>query len=39
MGSDLGGVKSMPVRLVEAGEFILETWVEEGRAKYHDNGA
>ncbi|PMD16522.1 DNA-binding protein [Hyaloscypha hepaticicola] len=38
IGSDLGGVKSTPVRLVEAGEFILETWVEEGRAKYHDDG-
>jgi mitotic spindle assembly checkpoint protein MAD2B len=39
MGSDLGGVKSTPVRLVEAGEFILETWVEEGRAKYQKIGA
>ncbi|KAE9371607.1 DNA-binding protein [Stipitochalara longipes BDJ] len=38
VGSDVGGVKSTPVRLVEAGEFILETWVEEGRAKYHDDG-
>ncbi|KAN0096553.1 DNA-binding protein [Hyaloscypha variabilis] len=37
IGSDLGGIKSTPVRLVEAGEFILETWVEEGRAKYHDD--
>ncbi|KAK2627713.1 hypothetical protein QTJ16_002359 [Diplocarpon rosae] len=34
VGKDLGGVKSTPVRLVEAGEFILETWIEEGRAKF-----
>jgi mitotic spindle assembly checkpoint protein MAD2B len=38
MGANLGGIKSTPVRLVEAGEFILEAWVEEGRAKYQDNG-
>ncbi len=38
IGADLGGVKSTPVRLVEAGEFILETWIEEGRAKLHDDG-
>lgn len=37
-GADVGGVKSTPVRLVEAGEFILEAWVEEGRAKYDDIG-
>jgi mitotic spindle assembly checkpoint protein MAD2B len=37
IGSDLGGVKSTPVRLVEAGEFILETWIEEGRAKFDDD--
>jgi len=33
VGSDLGGVKSVPVRAVETGEFILETWIEEGKAK------
>lgn len=33
MGSDLGGVRSLPVRSVEVGEFIMEMWVEEGRAK------
>ncbi|KAI6709618.1 MUS26 [Diplocarpon mali] len=38
VGKDLGGVKSTPVRLVEAGEFILETWVEEGRAKFDYDG-
>lgn len=32
-GSDLGGVRSVPVRLVEAGEFIMETWIEESKAK------
>jgi mitotic spindle assembly checkpoint protein MAD2B len=37
IGKDLGGVKSTPVRLVEAGDFILETWVEEGIAKYEDS--
>jgi mitotic spindle assembly checkpoint protein MAD2B len=34
VGRDLGGVKSTPVRLVEAGDFVLETWIEEGRAKF-----
>jgi mitotic spindle assembly checkpoint protein MAD2B len=33
IGSDLGGIKTVPVRAVEAGEFILETWIEEGKAK------
>ena len=33
IGSDLGGVKSVPIRAVEAGEFILETWIEEGKSK------
>jgi len=33
MGKNLGGVRSTPVRLVEAGDFVLETWIEEGRAK------
>lgn len=32
-GTDLGGVKSVPVRSVEAGEFVLEMWIEEGKAK------
>ena len=34
IGKDLGGVRSMPVRLVEAGDFVLEAWVEEGAAKF-----
>ena len=34
---ELGGIKSTPVRRVEAGEFILEAWIEEGRAKLHDD--
>ena len=34
VGADLGGVKSRPVRLVEAGEFIMESWIEEGKAKF-----
>jgi len=33
IGSDLGGAKSMPLRVVEAGEFILDTWIEEGKSK------
>ena len=30
-GQDRGGIKSTPVRKVEAGAFVLEVWVEEGR--------
>ena len=33
LGSDLGGVKTTPVRAVEAGEFVLEMWIEEARGK------
>ncbi len=33
-GGDLGGVKTTPVRSVEAGEFVLEMWIEEGKAKW-----
>lgn len=32
-GSDLGGVRTTPVRTVEAGEFVMEMWIEEGRGK------
>lgn len=35
IGSNLGGVKCVPVRLVEAGEFIMETWIEEGKSKFN----
>jgi mitotic spindle assembly checkpoint protein MAD2B len=38
VGSDVGGLKSVPVRLVEAGAFVLEMWIEEGRAKQDDDG-
>lgn len=34
IGSDLGGVQTTPVRNVEAGEFVLEMWIEEGKAKH-----
>ena len=34
IGRDLGGVRTVPVRLVEAGEFVLEAWIEEGRGKF-----
>ena len=32
-GKHLGGVKTTPVRAVEAGPFIMEVWVEEGKDK------
>jgi len=38
IGRDLGGAKSLPVRAVEAGEFIFESWIEEGWAKVGGNG-
>jgi len=33
VGKDLGGAKTVPVRSVETGEFIFESWIEEGKAK------
>ena len=32
-GSDLGGMKTTPIRSVGAGEFVLEMWIEEGKRK------
>ncbi|KAI9679368.1 MAG: hypothetical protein M1817_005390 [Caeruleum heppii] len=32
-GHGLGGIKTTPVRAVEAGEFVLEMWIEEGKDK------
>ncbi|KAL2126662.1 hypothetical protein VTI74DRAFT_438 [Chaetomium olivicolor] len=32
-GEDLGGVRTRPIRAVEAGPLFFECWVEEGRAK------
>ncbi|MCJ1256887.1 hypothetical protein MMC24_004712 [Lignoscripta atroalba] len=32
-GKDLGGVRTTPVRSVEAGEFVMEMWIEEGKGK------
>jgi mitotic spindle assembly checkpoint protein MAD2B len=32
-GNDLGGVKSIPVRSVEAGDIAFEVWIEEGKGK------
>ena len=32
-GKDFGKARTVPVRSVEAGEFILEMWIEEGRGK------
>ena len=34
MGRDLGGVRTVPVRSLEAGAFAMEVWVEEGRGKF-----
>jgi len=33
-GRDLRGVKTTPVRSLEAGAFRMEVWVEEGRGKF-----
>ncbi|MCJ1397727.1 hypothetical protein MMC11_000923 [Xylographa trunciseda] len=32
-GKYLGGLRTVPVRSVEAGPFVMEVWVEEGRGK------
>jgi mitotic spindle assembly checkpoint protein MAD2B len=32
-GESVGGVKTLPVRTVEAGEMCFEMWIEEGRGK------
>ena len=32
-GSDLGGVKTTPLRAVDASDMLFEMWVEEGKAK------
>jgi mitotic spindle assembly checkpoint protein MAD2B len=32
-GGNLGGVKTTPIRSVEAGPFVMEIWAEEGREK------
>jgi mitotic spindle assembly checkpoint protein MAD2B len=32
-GGDIGGVKTRPIRSVEAGPLFFECWVEEGKAK------
>ncbi len=33
-GEDLGGVRTTPVRALEAGAFKMEVWVEEGKGKF-----
>lgn len=33
-GKDLRGVRTTPVRSLEAGAFRMEVWVEEGRGKF-----
>jgi mitotic spindle assembly checkpoint protein MAD2B len=32
-GEDLGGARTNAIKLVEAGEFVMEMWVEESQAK------
>lgn len=32
-GEDLGGVRVVPIRTVDAGEMVFEMWIEEGKAK------
>lgn len=36
IGADLGGVRQVPVRNVETGDFVFDMWIEEGRAKQDD---
>lgn len=36
-GEDLGGLKTMPVRAVDAGEMVFEMWIEEGKAKFESS--
>ena len=33
-GKDLGGVRTTPVRGLEAGAFRMEVWIEEGKGKF-----
>lgn len=35
-GEALGGLRTVPVRRVEAGEMRFEVWVEEGKAKFEE---
>lgn len=32
-GEDIGGVRTRPIRAVEAGPLFFECWVEESKAK------
>ena len=32
-GKHLGGIRTVPLRSVEAGPFVMEVWVEEGQGK------
>lgn len=34
IGKDLGGVKTLAVRKVQAGPFIMEVWLEEAQGKF-----
>lgn len=33
-GKDLGGMRTTPVRALEAGAFKMEVWIEEGKGKF-----
>ena len=39
IGKDLGGAKTTPIRSLEAGAFIMEMWIEEGKAKFESGNS
>lgn len=36
-GEDVGGVRTTPIRSVQAGPLFFECWLEEARAKFARN--
>lgn len=36
VGKARGGIKSTAIRAVEVGDFIMEAWIEEGKAKFEN---
>ncbi|TEY34827.1 hypothetical protein BOTCAL_0610g00030 [Botryotinia calthae] len=38
VGKARGGIKSTAIRAVEVGDFIMEAWIEEGKAKFEGKG-
>ncbi|KAF7947974.1 hypothetical protein EAE96_009043 [Botrytis aclada] len=37
IGKARGGIKSTAIRAVEVGDFIMEAWIEEGKAKFENH--